>query len=302
MKKIHSVNNDFVNARLDKWYKRNICDVPQSLLEKNIRKGKIKVNNKKVKSSYKLKKNDEIFIFDFNPTLDKKNKNKYLPSKKEISSTSKFIIEDNDNFIVINKPAGLPVQSGTKSKRNIMDILGKNKHFLYSKPYTVHRIDKETTGVLLIAKNRKYAQLFTSLFRIRKIYKTYLCIVIGEMEKNKGTFEDILYYYEKDKKISAKAITHYEVLDSNNNYSFLKLNPTTGRKHQIRKQLFIRNHPVLGDDKYNYPHYKFNKKNKLMLHAYKLNFFIDNKKYELIAEISDDFKKILKEKYLKNSF
>ena len=73
------------------------------------------------------------------------------------------------------------------------------------------------------------------------------------------------------------------------NIIFLKLNPTTGRKHQIRKQLFIRNHPVLGDDKYNYPHYKFNKKNKLMLHAYKLNFFIDNKKYELIAEISDDF-------------
>ena len=124
------------------------------------------------------------------------------------------------------------------------------KEFAGSLPYTVHRIDKETTGVLVVAKNRKYAQLFTSLFRIRKIHKTYLGIVLGEFQKNKGTLRDELFYYEGEKKIKTLAITHYTVLDCNSNYSLLKLNPETGRKHQIRKQLLIHGYPILGDTKY----------------------------------------------------
>ena len=93
-----------------------------------------------------------------------------------------MFVEDNENFAVINKPAGIAVQSGTKSKRNILDILRSTKEFENVSPYTVHRIDKETTGILIVAKNRKYAQLFTSLFRIRKIHKTYLGIVLGQLE------------------------------------------------------------------------------------------------------------------------
>ena len=85
-----------------------------------------------------------------------------------------ILLENNENFIVINKPAGIPVQSGTKSFKNIIDIFKNSKHFENSKPFIVHRLDKETSGVLIIAKNRKYAQLFTSLFRIRKIHKTYI--------------------------------------------------------------------------------------------------------------------------------
>ena len=85
----------------------------------------------------------------------------------------------------------------------------------------MHRIDKETTGVLIVAKNREYAQLFTSLFRIRKIYKTYLAIVLNEVKNDKGTFVDELFYYEGNKKIKTKAITHFTLIDSNNNYSLL---------------------------------------------------------------------------------
>ena len=75
-------------------------------------------------------------------------------------------------------------------------------------------------------------------------------MVVGEFQRNKGTFIDELFYYEGSKKIKAKAITHFEVLDSNNNYSLLKLNPETGRKHQLRKQLLIHGCPILGDTKY----------------------------------------------------
>ena len=300
MKKIHSVKIDFINTRLDRWFRKNICEVPQSLIEKNLRKGNIKVNNKKIKSSYKLQENDKIILYNiiFSRQKNIKSKNHYIPSKKDLSYSSNMFIESNQNFVVINKPAGIAVQSGTKSKRNILDILRSTKEFVGSSPYTVHRIDKETTGVLIVAKNRKYAQLFTSLFRIRKIHKTYLCIVVGELEKNKGTFIDELLYYEGNKEIKSKAITRFEVLDSNNNYSLLKLNPETGRKHQLRKQLLIHGNPVLGDDKYRLS-FKNKKKNTLMLHSYKINFSISKIKYNFLAELPESFKSTLKEKYLK---
>ena len=179
------------------------------------------LNNKKEKSSYKLKKNDKIDLHDFNfsERTNKKRKFIYNPTKKELSFSSRIFIENNKNFVVINKPSGISVQSGTKSRKNILDILRKTQEFKDTSPYTVHRIDKETSGILVVAKNRKYAQLFTSLFRIRKIHKTYLGIVLGELNENKGTLIDILFHYEGKKKIKAKAITRFNVIDSNNNYS-----------------------------------------------------------------------------------
>ena len=300
MKKIFSVKDEFVNTRLDRWFRRNVCEIPQSLIEKNIRKGNIKVNNIKEKSSYKVRKNDQVLInnFHFTPRIKNKVEEKYKATKKELSLSSTMFVEDNENFAVINKPAGIAVQSGTKSRRNILDILRSTKEFENVSPYTVHRIDKETTGILIVAKNRKYAQLFTSLFRIRKIHKTYLCIVIGELQKKKGTFIDELFYYDRDKKVHTKAITHFTVVDSNNNYSLLKLNPETGRKHQIRKQLLIHGYPILGDPKYRLSKNN-SKKNTLMLHAYKIKFSIAGTKYNYSAELPFAFKNILKEKYLK---
>ena len=301
MSKVYNVESDFVDSRLDRWFRRNVNDIPQSLLEKILRKGKITVNNKKVKSSYKLCENDKVTvsILTIKPSNLKNKKIKYKPSKKEIASSSDLIIFDNDDFVVINKPAGIPVQSGTKSKKNIIDILNQTKVFEDATPFTVHRLDKETTGVMIIAKNRKHAQLFTSLFRIRKIHKTYLGVTIGLFNKMKGTFIDNLIYYEGKKEIISKAITNYRVVDTNKNYSLVRLNPITGRKHQLRRQLLIHENPILGDSKYRISDKYKNKKNTLMLHAYKINFSINDKKYEFTAEPSLYFKKIMSEKYLK---
>ena len=302
MKNSYLINGDFISMRLDRWIKKNISDIPQSLIEKNIRRGNVKINNKREKGSYKLKKNDKVFLYNFNFS-SKKHKEKssiYIPSKKDLTSSSDVFIENNENFAVINKPAGIAVQSGTKSLKNIIDIIRKTKEFEGQLPYTVHRIDKETTGILLIAKNRKYAQLFTNLFRLRKIKKKYLGIVSGEFDNNKGKFEDILYHYEGEKKISSKAITYYEVIDSNKGYSLLSLIPYTGRKHQLRKQLSIRGYFIIGDNKYRAYDKNIRKGNKLMLHAYKISFTIDNLKYNFSAKIPKDFEYVLKKKYLKN--
>ena len=188
MKNNFIIDEKDINSRLDRWFKRVIFNVPQSLIEKSIRKGNIKVNFKKEKSSYKLKLSDKIQInnLNFKEKIDKKVKFKYIPSKKDLSFSSNLFIENNENFAVINKPSGIAVQSGTKSKKNIIDILKSTSEFENTRPYSVHRIDKETTGILIVAKNRQYAQLFTSLFRIRKIHKVYLGVVIGELKTSKG--------------------------------------------------------------------------------------------------------------------
>ena len=303
MRKIYNVEIDFIGSRLDKWIKKVVSKVPQSLIEKSLRKGKIKVNNLKVKSSYKLHKDDQIIFNNifFKKEKVKQQKKLYIPTKKELSFSSTIFIENNENFAVINKPAGISVQSGTKSKRNIIDLLRKTEEFKESLPFPVHRIDKETTGILIVAKNRKYAQLFTSLFRIRKIHKTYLGITFGAIKDSKGVFIDELFYYEGDKKIKMKAITRFSVLDTNGNYSLLKLNPETGRKHQLRKQLLIHGIPILGDSKYRLSFKKNVKKDALMLHAYKINFSINGLKYNFLAKTPKVFDDMLKEKFLKIS-
>ena len=296
MPKSYTVDDDFNDSRLDKWFKNKIINLPHSLLEKILRQNKIKVNKKKTKSSYRLQTGDLIEIYDiskFTP-VDKKEKIKYLPKKKEISDYDDYVIEDNENFIVINKPTGIPVQSGTKSFKNIIDILKDTKYFKNSKPFIVHRLDKETSGVLIIAKNRKFAQLFTSLFRIRKIHKTYLAIVYGKVDKSTKIMKDDLIYYENNKKILQKAISNLKMIKSNEGYSFLELNPITGRKHQLRKQLLNIGCPIIGDDKYFLNDRKRIKIKNLMLHAYKIKFMINDIQYNFKARYNNLFEDFLK--------
>ena len=129
MPKSYTADDDYSDSRPDKWFKNKIINLPHSLLEKILRQNKIKVN-KRTKSSYRLQTGDLIEIYDiskFKP-VDKKEKIKYLP-KKVIGEYDDYVIEDNENFIVINKPTGIPVQSGTKSFKNIIDII-KNTNIL----------------------------------------------------------------------------------------------------------------------------------------------------------------------------
>ena len=291
------VNKDYHNSRFDRWFKHNVNNIPQSLIEKIIRKKKVKVNKKRIKTSYRLKHKDVVEIHGIE-NLKYKSKSKlekYKPSKKERSLYEKFIIEDNDNFIVINKPNGIPVQSGTKSFKNIIDILKDTKYFKNQKPYIVHRLDKETSGVMLVAKNREYAQLFTSLFRIRKIHKTYLAITHGNIKKDINLLQDNLVVYENNKKIIQKALSYLKIIKNGDNYSFLELKPITGRKHQLRKQLYNIGNPIVGDNKYLFSEYKKKLKiQSIMLHAYKIKFIIKDIKYSFKANYSNEFEKFLK--------
>ena len=296
MLKTFKVDKDYQDSRFDRWFKNRVINIPHSLIEKLIRQNKVKVNKKKIKSSYRLQIGDLIEVYNISKLkpVDKKKKIKYLPKKKEIGTYDDYIIEDNENFLVINKPSGLPVQSGTKSFKNIIDILKNSKYFKKSKPFVVHRLDKETSGVLIIAKNRKYAQLFTSLFRIRKIHKTYLAIVYGKVDKSIKVMKDDLIYYENNKKIIQKAVSNLRVIKSNEGFSYLELNPITGRKHQLRKQLLKIGCPIIGDDKYFLNDRKRIKSNNLMLHAYKIKFMINNIQYNFKARYNNLFEDFLK--------
>ena len=192
MSKTFTVDKDYQGSRFDKWFKNKVIDLPHSLIEKLIRQNKVKVNKRKTKSSYRVQEGDIVNVYDITKFKPQKKTllEKYKPKKKESGKYSDYIIENNNDFIIINKPEGIPVQSGTKSFKNLIDIMKDTKYFKNSKPFIVHRIDKETSGVLIIAKNRKYAQLFTSLFRIRKIHKIYLAIVYGKISENIKILKD----------------------------------------------------------------------------------------------------------------
>ena len=299
MNKSFTVDSSSIDMRIDRWIKNTIGNVPQSLIEKSLRNGKIKLNKKKVKSSTKLSKLDKIYFYNFQFTENKKQKNKFEPSNLIIKENEDDIIDDNDNFIVINKKSGIAVQGGTKSKKNIIDIFSKSKYFQNTKPYSVHRLDKDTSGVFIIAKNRETAKLLTSLFRLRKIHKTYLAICNGEINQSKGEWKGELTRYDGNRKITEKAITKFRVIDKNNNSTLIQMNPVTGRKHQLRKQLSEIDHPIYGDSKYTF-NKSFKRLNKqLMLHSYELKFIINNQKFTYRALLPDYFKKLLITKKLK---
>ena len=299
MNKRFIVDSTCNNMRFDRWLRSKIGNIPQSLIEKTLRAGKIKINKKKVKSSFKIKTNDrvDLFNFDFKEKILQK-KNKFLPSNEIIKSNENLIIDNNENFIVLNKKAGISVQGGTKSKKNLIDIFSKSEIFQGTKPYSVHRLDKDTSGVFIMAKNRQAAQLLTSLFRLRKVHKTYLAICNGELDKNSGEWIDELVRYDNGKKIIEKAKTIFKVLDKNSNSSLVEMRPITGRKHQLRKQLFNIGHSIYGDKKYRSSISTKGINKDLMLHSYQIKFMIKEKKYTYKALLPDYFKKLLKTKRL----
>jgi 23S rRNA pseudouridine955/2504/2580 synthase len=296
------VKKDYHNSRFDRWFKTNVVDLPQSLIQKILRLNKIKVNRKKVKTSYRVQSGDLVEIYDISKfkISDRPKKIKYKPSRQEVDIYDDYILENNNNFIVINKPRGIAVQAGTKSFRNIIDVLKDSKYFENTKPFIVHRLDKETSGVLIVAKNREYAQLFTSLFRIRKIHKTYIALTHGKISKDLKTLKDDLITIDNGKKIIQKAISHLRLLKTSSNFSYVELNPITGRKHQLRKQLYNIGNPIVGDDKYfiNRRADKMKIKSRnLLLHAYKIKFMINNIQYNFKAEYDSEFENFLKKNF-----
>ena len=302
MKKSYTVDSTCNDMRIDRWTRLKIGKIPQGLIEKYLRSGKIKINKKKIKSSTKVKTNDiiDFFNLDFKETILQK-KIKFEPSKEIIKSNEDQIIDNNENFIVLNKSSGISVQGGTKSKKNLVDIFAKSEIFQGTKPYSVHRLDKDTSGVFIMAKTRESAQLLTSLFRLRKVHKTYLAICHGELDKDSGEWNNDLVRFDGEKKIIEKTKTLYKVLDKNSEASLVELKPITGRKHQLRKQLYALGQPIFGDIKYKLSNSARGLNKNLMLHSYQIKFIINDVKHTYTALLPDYFRKLLKTKRLRFS-
>lgn len=300
------VTEDFIGTRLDRFLKKNIPGIKQSHLEKLIGSGSIRVNKKKSKPNFQLEANQSVSIppklrdnkFNF------KLKHKYVPLNDDLEMIQKCKINETDDFLVLNKPSGLPVQGGSKVTRHIDGLLehafGKGKKF-----YLVHRLDRDTTGALLVAKNRIYAKKFSNYFKDKKISKKYLAIVCGKLEDKKGIIdlpllkskvnneEKVIVDYNK----GLKSVTKYKLLGSNENFSFLLLSPVTGRTHQLRVHLSKLGFPILGDDKYGgitVLNFNKNQKATLQLHCLELIFpYKLNNKNIVYAEINPQMKNII---------
>ena len=299
-KHIFKIEEDFENTRLDKWFKKKVKPLPQSLIERTLRKGKILVNGKKAKSSYKIQINDEIKIYADIDNDDKiiKKKFSYLPSKKDYELIKNNILFENEHYFVLNKPYNLAVQSGTKTGKNIFDILKNYSETEYPTPHLVHRLDAETTGILIISKTHKSAKFFSEAFKNQTITKSYLALVDGVLENKNGTLKNELNYIENNKEKVHLSITNYRVISETKELSLLLLNPETGRKHQLRRQLSFIKHPILGEKKYTNKGLNKSKELHLMLHAYKVEFLINSKKTVHQAEPSLYFQSFCKEKKL----
>ena len=211
------------------------------------------------------------------------------------------IIFENDELVVINKPSGLlsiasDREKGRTAYRMVSDyVQQKDKH---NRIYVVHRLDEDTSGVLVFAKNPRIKEVLQKEWNdiVRK--RGYFAIVEGQMEESEDTFIDYLkenslnlMYVTNDKKNGKKCVTHYKVIKQNKTYSLLDVDIDSGRKNQIRVQLGHRNHYVIGDDKYGEPS---NPLKRLGLHAYNLTFVhpISKKVYEFKAPMPEEFEKL----------
>lgn len=279
----HFIYTEEFPSRLDRWLKRQYEGCTQGMIEKAIRKRFIRINSIKVESSTLLNLKDRISVEihlhqDWIKLLEK------VPtlSKNIHYSFEDLIFDQTQDFLILNKPSGLDVQGGKNVSKNIDDWLK-----VKSKDYRlVHRIDRATSGLLIVAKNLASAVFLTHLFREHKIEKTYRAIVWGRLDQIKG---DILLpvshkMYDllpKGKEQSAQ--THFEVLfyHEKENWSDVQLTPLTGRKHQLRIHMSALGHPIMGDQKYDLEKKTFSifkTKKVLFLHAWKLTFKDQKKK------------------------
>ena len=252
------------HKRLDKFLFQYFETLPLSLLQRLIRKYKIKINNKKSKANSPLLKGDIIYIY-YKFELSKDLSNNITISKEKKIFFKDQIIFQNDDFIVINKIDGYAVQKGSKVLISLKDIY---ESLIKHKLYIVHRLDKDTSGIMLFAKNRITASKISLLFLNNQIKKYYISVTNSKFNKN----TDTLINYNSDKKELKLAYRKIH-LDKHDNCYLIKL--FTGKKHQIRLQFYLNKNPIIGDKKFS-----GNKFNKLLLCSYKIIFKLDGKFYK----------------------
>ena len=292
IKKIKIIT-DSENQRLDKFLKKYFSSLTQSFIEKNLRKKNILVNNKASKAKYLINKDDLIIIKNFSKEIYPDNKIKKTNKKIDsylIKNFEKSILHENSNFLVIDKWSGIPTQGGTNITISI-DTIIKNISSNYN---LVHRLDRETSGLLLIAKNLKYTKIFGKLFRLQKIKKIYLALCEGK-PKLKESYVD-LAIKDKDMNSSVQTKTYYKVISYNKKTSLIQFEPKTGKKHQLRIVAKNLGCPIVGDKKYNLN--QSNKKENLKLNAHKLEFDIENIVFNYKSKLPKDFTDYVKNKQI----
>jgi 23S rRNA pseudouridine1911/1915/1917 synthase len=280
------------DQRIDKFLADKNSGTPRRFFQQEIKNGTILINNKQVAPSYKLKIQDELY-FTENFFPFKKQEANLTPDKK-----IKFkIIFQNKDFAIIEKPAGISVHPSLKEPSGTLvnGLLEKFPNIKNvgedpTRPGIVHRLDKFTSGLLIVALNQKSFEFFKENFKTRKIKKEYLAICWGRFKQKNGFVDDLIGKSKSNptKQASSKnhsrlinpkqAHTEYSVLKENDETSLVLLKPSTGRKHQIRVHMHSIGHPLVGD--FLYENKLIKEKNKkfsrFMLHASKISF-IDQK-------------------------
>ena len=277
-------------TRIDRWLKRNFSSLNQNFIERNLRKGLIKINHSKVKANYKVIKNDIVNIFNYSKDNYRHIIKKLIHNKIPKDLKKKFdksIIFENEDFIVVNKWSDISTQGGSEKNISIDDIVKK-----ISRNYNlVHRLDKETSGLLLIAKNLKITKIFGKLFKEQKIEKIYVAICQG-VPKNLNSVVKLRIASKRNLSLTSQSVTKYKVLKHNKKLSIILFKPLTGKTHQLRIVSKHLNCPIIGDKKYS-KQKKYNSE-ELKLNAFFLQFVINNEKFEFKSELPNHFKEFLK--------
>ena len=254
--KVSASEND---VRLDRWFKRHFPSVSHGMIEKLLRKKNIRVNGLKATSNQRLQAGDEIRIPPIQATSPAPKATQTL-SKADTQFIQNLVLYKDSEVIVLNKPAGLAVQGGTKTTRHVDGLLDGLKFDYDERPKLVHRLDKETSGVLMVARTVQAAAKYTKLFKTKDIQKIYWALVAGCPKIKEGKIDAPLMKKSgtSGEKMAVdfdegdKAVSLYQVVDHlANKVSWMQMAPLTGRTHQLRVHCAdILKTPILGDDKY----------------------------------------------------
>ena len=259
---IIEIKEDDSGLRIDKWFKQKYPNANFGYIHKLVRTGQIRLNGGRVKANIRIKKGDCLRIPPIIKT-DVENsiiKIKNLLNDSEVRKLQDYIIFHDDNHLILNKPSGLSVQGGSKTRNHLDGMLDYLKLGNKERPRLVHRLDKYTTGVLILARNKKTAQFLTNCFINKTIRKLYWAITVGVPTPKEGVIE--LKISKKSSPLGEKMMIDdingkyskslYKVLDQSGSISALVgMEPLTGRTHQLRVHLSnALGVPILGDGKY----------------------------------------------------